>query len=696
MQCPDDVSPAPRGLTDLILDYTRLCNSKCVYCGIWKEKNGPELSLEAIDRLLQAKALGGLKSCYVTGGEPYLTDKIIEIARLLRRRLPMAALCGATNGIQAGRILERVLAIRELGCPVTVDISINGTEAAHDRTRGESGFWKRAVSLMKKLREQGVPTNLAFSAMPETINDLPFVAQLAKDHGCGLGLSWVRHSPRYHNEAAPLSPWTQEQAACLSHIERLPDYFDCPAIKEILVVRPDGEVYPCETYHPALRLGNINETSLDDILASPGAAAVLRRIEGRHCDWCQGPGFIDGTPKWMIMDCYRRRARPRPQANQGAISAPGPALAQGNAIAANPAPEAPVSAGGSARAAQTSRVEAELVRLVASIEAALHRRDYAAALPELDQALALCPDQADLLVSRSFVHFQLGDLTSARGDLERAVTAHPGHQAARANLAALLRRLERLNGGGPRVSVVVPCYNQAQFLPDAVQSVVEQTFTDWEVIVVNDGSPDATSAVCRDLAARWPGRLIRCLEKPNGGLSDARNAGITAARGKYVLPLDADDKLHPAMLAKTTALLDACPELAIAYTDTLHFGAVNARVFAGRFTLANLCQHNLLSYCALYRREAWKAVGGYNTNMTLGYEDWDFWLGCAERGFQARRIPEFLLFYRVKNRSMLTNALEHDPELRARIILNHPGVYPAATVDQARALLQPAALARAN
>jgi GT2 family glycosyltransferase len=346
--------------------------------------------------------------------------------------------------------------------------------------------------------------------------------------------------------------------------------------------------------------------------------------------------------------------------------------------------------------AQSGSVEADLARLVEAIEAALGQRDYAAARQKLDQALALCPGQADLLVSRGFVHFQLGELDSARSDLERAVAAHPGHEAARANLEALLLHLGRLNARSPTVSVVVPCYNQAHFLPEAVQSVVEQTFTDWEVIVVNDGSPDATSAVCRDLAARWPERQIRCLEKPNGGLSNARNAGIGIARGRYVLPLDADDKLHPAMLAKTVALLEACPELAIAYTDTIHFGAVNARVIAGRFSLANLCQHNLLSYCALYRREVWQAVGGYNPNMTWSYEDWDFWVGCAEHGFQARRIPEYLLYYRVKSQSKYTIALEHDQELRARIVLNHPRVYPAEAVDKAKALLDAAALARTN
>ena len=84
---------------------------------------------------------------------------------------------------------------------------------------------------------------------------------------------------------------------------------------------------------------------------------------------------------------------------------------------------------------------------------------------------------------------------------------------------------------------------------------------------------------------------------------------------------------------------------------------------------------NQLNCCSLYRREAWKAVGGYNTNMTWGYEDWDFWIGCGERGYFACHLPEALLFYRVKDESMYTKALEHDPELKAQIIINHPWLY---------------------
>lgn len=242
------------------------------------------------------------------------------------------------------------------------------------------------------------------------------------------------------------------------------------------------------------------------------------------------------------------------------------------------------------------------------------------------------------------------------------------------------------------VSVIIPCYNQAHFLAEAVESVVNQTFTEWEIIVVNDGSPDDTKGAFQQLVNRWPKHIFRYLEKPNGGLADARNAGIAIARGKYILPLDADDKLHPEMLEKTVALLETRPDIAIAYTDLVHFGAVNGIVRAAEFDFPKLCQNNQLNYCSLYRRELWSAVGGYHANMLWGYEDWDFWVGCGERGFKAKRIPEPLLLYRVKNSSMYTTAVQHDRELRAQIILNHPGLYTVEAITGALAIIGPAGL----
>ena len=226
------------------------------------------------------------------------------------------------------------------------------------------------------------------------------------------------------------------------------------------------------------------------------------------------------------------------------------------------------------------------------------------------------------------------------------------------------------------VSVIIPCYKQAHFLPEAVASVVNQTFTDWECIIVNDGSPDNTSEVAKQLIGKYSDKQIMLVEKENGGLSDARNVGIKNSTGKYILPLDADDLIHPEKLKKSISLLETHPEIAIAYTDVVHFGKIYYKIIQEReYDFKLLCFQNHLNYCSLYRREVWEAVGGYNPNMTLGYEDWDFWISCGEKGYYGKRIPEPLFMYRVKESSMYTKALEHHGELMARIILNHPKLY---------------------
>ena len=238
----------------------------------------------------------------------------------------------------------------------------------------------------------------------------------------------------------------------------------------------------------------------------------------------------------------------------------------------------------------------------------------------------------------------------------------------------------------PVVSVVMPCYKQAQFLREAVESVVAQTFTDWELIVVDDGSPDDTAATAEAIIAEHPGRAIRLLRKPNGGVSEARNAGIRMARGAYILPLDADDMIRPTMLEKTVRLLDSNRDVDIAYTDITHFGAVDRTIQAAEFDATKIPINNQLNVCSLYRRETWERCGGYRSS-TIGYEDWDFWVSSTAHGLQAQRIPESLFLYRVKEVSQYTQALARDGELRARIVLNHPQLYSPKRVTEAGSLL---------
>lgn len=243
------------------------------------------------------------------------------------------------------------------------------------------------------------------------------------------------------------------------------------------------------------------------------------------------------------------------------------------------------------------------------------------------------------------------------------------------------------------VSVVIPCFNQAQFLADAVESVIAQSYRNWEIIIVNDGSPDNTSQVAQKLILEKTGHKIRLVEKPNGGLSDARNAGIRFARGEYILPLDADDMIDPSFLAKTVALLDQNPAVAIAYTDWVYFGAYRAKREAIDYDFTRLCtKENLFTCTSLYRKKAWEAAGGYNSNMTRGVEDWDFWIGCGEKGFTGQRIPEPLFFYRAKDQSMIHTLQPHLKAMFARIILNHPKLYNPEAVQSAQKIFDAANL----
>lgn len=240
----------------------------------------------------------------------------------------------------------------------------------------------------------------------------------------------------------------------------------------------------------------------------------------------------------------------------------------------------------------------------------------------------------------------------------------------------------------PKVSVVVTCYNLAQYLGDAVESVVNQTFQDWECIIVDDGSTDDTKQVAFDLISRYPTRRIVYLHKKNEGVAKARNYGNQHSKGKYILPLDADDMLHPTFLEKTVRILDEYPYFFIVYTDLQEFGERNNLVQAKNWDPLTLPYQNHLNYCSLMRREVWEEVGGYNPNMVLGYEDWDFWIGSVQKGFTGTRIPEPLFLYRIRNASRQTTAVKKDIEIKSQIVLNHPNFYSENHIIWAKEVLK--------
>lgn len=226
----------------------------------------------------------------------------------------------------------------------------------------------------------------------------------------------------------------------------------------------------------------------------------------------------------------------------------------------------------------------------------------------------------------------------------------------------------------PLVSVVVPHYNLAEFLPETLASIRRQTFKSIEIIVVDDGSTDADSIELIDSIEREGVRVVR---QPNTGLSGARNAGLKAARGEYVLPIDADDILSPTFVEKAVAVMRREPELAYVSALVGYFRQSPSRHFGGWVPVGLhrdlLPIHNCGGCCmALFRRDALNQIGGYSRELT-SYEDWDVYCSLAERGLHGAIIPDFMLHYRIRSDSLLRTEVEtRRQHLHARVLAMHP------------------------
>ena len=202
----------------------------------------------------------------------------------------------------------------------------------------------------------------------------------------------------------------------------------------------------------------------------------------------------------------------------------------------------------------------------------------------------------------------------------------------------------------PTVSVIIPCYNQGEYLHEAVESVRSQSLKNLEIIIVNDGSDDETTPqICT--ALEGPG--VKVLNTANQGLAAARNYGIAESKGQYILPLDADDKIGPNYIKEAATILNEEPDIAIVYCKAQLFGAVNTPWLLPEYSLEEMLKNNVIFCSALYRRSDWELVGGYDSGMIYGWEDYDFWLSLIEKGRKVLQLPEVHFFYRIDPGSMV-------------------------------------------
>jgi len=227
----------------------------------------------------------------------------------------------------------------------------------------------------------------------------------------------------------------------------------------------------------------------------------------------------------------------------------------------------------------------------------------------------------------------------------------------------------------PRISVIIPVLNAGTDLERALASVATQQRDDVEVVCVDDGSTDAATLAILDAAAKRPGITVH--RTPNRGPSAARNLAIERARGEYVLPLDADDWLAPAYLAKTVPILDAEPDVGIVHTWIGLVGGHHGVWRTGRFALPDLLVRCTIHVTSLYRRALWVDVGGYDPEFVETAEDWDFWLRAVARGWTARAVPEVLAYYQrsATSRERKARQPEISGRVMRRIVTKHRALY---------------------
>ena len=209
--------------------------------------------------------------------------------------------------------------------------------------------------------------------------------------------------------------------------------------------------------------------------------------------------------------------------------------------------------------------------------------------------------------------------------------------------------------GKPKVSVIVPAYNVSKYIPEALASLEKQTFSDFEVLVVDDGSTDDTVAVVQKFCQR--DNRFSLLQKPNGGLSSARNYGIRHAKGEYIALLDGDDIYHRDKIATHVARLYDKPDVGVVYSASRTirddgkptFISLSGKPVHSNPLLALLCK-NFVGHGsnAVFRRCLIDEVGGFDENLR-SWEDVDLWLRiAATQKWHFYREKRILSYYRVR------------------------------------------------
>lgn len=227
-----------------------------------------------------------------------------------------------------------------------------------------------------------------------------------------------------------------------------------------------------------------------------------------------------------------------------------------------------------------------------------------------------------------------------------------------------------------KVSIIIPCYNQGEYVSDAIESSINQSYNDIEIIVVNDASSDDSANIINSYAEKYEN--IKFINNPkNKGVIFCRNLAVENATGEFILPLDADDRIAPEYVEKAVKVFSSNPEIKIVYCRSMLFGNKNEEFKLQKISLENIVLANCIPNSAKFKKSDFISVNGYKSYMKKGWEDWDLWLSIIETAKNKKdcvyRIDEILFYYRQYSETVSRNNFDENIrlELLKNIFNNH-------------------------
>ena len=227
--------------------------------------------------------------------------------------------------------------------------------------------------------------------------------------------------------------------------------------------------------------------------------------------------------------------------------------------------------------------------------------------------------------------------------------------------------IKKINDKEPLVSILMPIYNYGNRINQTLKSVFEQDYTNYEIILVDDGSTD--QFVKMKLNQLEDIDRVKVVYKENGGPSSARNEAFKHSKGDFILPLDSDDMIRNGYIKSCVTILQRDKNISPVYCDTHHVGEIQGVEKRPEWDKVRLLEGPFIVNCSMMHREAFEKVNGYDEDLN-GWEDYDMWLRMMKEGYIGKRIdkPLFIYFHHEKDGTVSTEANKNHQKLYSKII----------------------------